>query len=130
MTYLFVLAFILAGSFWLELALRTRVLRRWRRLLLTLLLACTPFVAWDLYAIAARQWWFDPGQLVGVTLPAGLPLEELLFFPVVAVAAILTLEAVRAVLDTGPAQGPPAAAGASGDVGAGSDTGGTEGVPS
>lgn len=100
MTYLFVLAFIVVGSCWLELVLRTRVFRRWLRLLLTLVLAMTPFILWDLYAIAAGQWWFDSGQLVGLVLPGGMPIEELLFFPVVGLAAVLTLEAVRSVRDT------------------------------
>ncbi|MFN8125817.1 MAG: lycopene cyclase domain-containing protein [Candidatus Nanopelagicales bacterium] len=100
MTYLFVLAFIVIGSCWLELVVRTRVFRRGRRLLATLGIALLPFILWDLYAIAAGQWWFDEGQLAGVTLPGGLPLEELLFFPVVGLAAILTLEAVRGVRDT------------------------------
>ncbi len=105
MTYALVLAFIVVGSCWLEVVLRTRVFRRWRRLLATLVCALTPFILWDLYAISTGHWWFDPAQLVGIVLPAGLPLEELLFFPVVAIAGILTLEAVRSVLD--PPQ-PPA----------------------
>ncbi len=100
MTYALVLAFIVVGSFWLELVLRTRVLRRWKRLLATLACAITPFVLWDLYAISARHWWFDSDQVVGPGLPMGMPLEELLFFPIVATAGILTLEAVRSVLDT------------------------------
>ncbi|MEI2717126.1 MAG: lycopene cyclase domain-containing protein [Candidatus Nanopelagicales bacterium] len=100
MTYVWVLAFILVGSGWLELVLRTRVFRRWRRLLATLACAIAPFLLWDLYAIAAGHWWFDPEQLIGVQLPIGMPVEEFLFFPVVGLAAILTLEAVRAVRDT------------------------------
>jgi lycopene cyclase domain-containing protein len=90
------------------------VLRRWRRLLVTLVLASAPFVLWDLYAIAGQQWWFDPGQLLGITLPAALPLEELLFFPIVAMAGILTLEAVRSVLDTRRARAAADAAGVEG----------------
>ena len=39
---------------------------------------------------------------MGLTLPFGVPIEEFLFFPVVAIAGILTLEAVRSVLDTRP----------------------------
>ena len=100
MTYLFVLAFIIVGSCWLEFVLRTNVFRRWRRLLVTLVCAMTPFILWDLYAIARGQWWFDSGQLIGLTLPGGIPLEELLFFPLVGRAAVLTLEAVRSVRDT------------------------------
>jgi len=97
-TYLYVLGFIVAGSCWLEVGLRTRVLRRWRRLLLTLVVATAPFLAWDLYAVRAGQWWFDDAQLIGVsTVVGGLPIEEVAFFPIVGLAAILTLEAVRSV---------------------------------
>jgi hypothetical protein len=55
------------------------------------------FVLWDLAAIAAGHWSFDPAQTTGVLLPGGLPLDELLFFVVVPFCAILGFEAVRAV---------------------------------
>jgi lycopene cyclase domain-containing protein len=55
------------------------------------------FVSWDLYAISAGHWSFDASQLLGVTLPGGLPIEELLFFLVVPTASVLALEAVRRV---------------------------------
>lgn len=113
MTYAMVLAFIVVGSGWLELVLRTRVLRRWRRLLATLACAITPFILWDLYAISAEHWWFDPVQVSAVRVLPGMPLEEFLFFPIVATAGILTLEAVRSVLDT-PARTPDDAAAAVG----------------
>lgn len=96
-TYLAVLAFILIGSGWLEFALRTRVVRRWRRLLAALIPGLVIFIGWDLYAISAGHWTFDESQTLGVVLPGGIPLEEVLFFVVVPVAAILTIEAVRSV---------------------------------
>jgi len=95
--YLGVLVFIVVGSVWLEFVVHTRVFRRWRRLMLTLLPIALIFVLWDLYAIAAGHWWFDEARMSGVVFPGGLPLEELLFFIVVPIAAVLTLEAVRAV---------------------------------
>lgn len=97
MTYLAVLAFIVVGSGWLELGLRTRVLRRWRRLLVALALASLPFLAWDAYAVATGQWWFDDAQVLPPRPVFGMPVEELLFFPVVGLAGVLTLEAVRSV---------------------------------
>lgn len=97
LTYLGVLAFILIGTGWLEVVLRTRVYARWRRLLLTLLPVVAVFVVWDLYAIAAGHWWFDPEQTTGIVFPGGIPIEEILFFIVVPLAALLTLEAVRSV---------------------------------
>lgn len=97
LAYLAVLAFTVAGSAWLEVVLRTRVYRRWRRLLLTLLPGLVVFVAWDLYAISRGHWTFDPERTTGILLPGGLPIDEVLFFVVVPVASVLTLEAVRAV---------------------------------
>lgn len=94
-TYLAVLAFILAVTAPLEVVLRARVYARWRRLALTLAPVFVVFVAWDVWAIARHQWSFDESKLSGVVLPGHLPLEEALFFLVVPIAAILTLEAVR-----------------------------------
>jgi lycopene cyclase domain-containing protein len=100
LTYLIVLVACLAGALWLEPVLRVGVLRRWRRLVLTLAPVGLVFVTWDLAAIAASHWDYDPAQLIGVTLPGPLPLEELLFFLVIPICAILAFEAVRKVLST------------------------------
>ena len=48
-------------------------------------------------AIAADHWSFDPAQTVGLSLPGGVPVEELLFFVVVPTCAVLAFEAVRRV---------------------------------
>jgi lycopene cyclase domain-containing protein len=96
--YLGVLAGCLAGALWLEPVLKLGVLRRWRRLVVTLLPVVVVFAGWDVAAIAAGHWTFDRTQTTGVLLPGRLPLEELLFFVVVGVCAILGFEAVRAVL--------------------------------
>ena len=97
LAYVGVLAFCLLGTLPLELWLRVGVYRRWRRLLLTLLPVAAVFVVWDLYAIAAGHWTFDPAQTLGVDLPGDLPVEELLFFLVVPVCSVLAYEAVRLV---------------------------------
>jgi lycopene cyclase domain-containing protein len=97
LTYLAVLVACLACALWLEPVLHIGVVRRWRRLVVTVLPVAAVFTGWDLLAIVAGQWSYDPGQLVGVTLPGRLPLEELLFFLVVPVCAILGFEAVRRV---------------------------------
>ena len=94
--YLLVLLGCLVGTAPLELFLGTRVYARWRRLLLTLLPVVVVFVTWDVLAIRAGHWDYDPAQVTGISL-ASLPLEELLFFVVIPICAILTLEAVRAV---------------------------------
>jgi lycopene cyclase domain-containing protein len=94
--YLAVLAGCVVGTLPLEVVLHTRVYARWRRLALTLLPVLAVFVTWDLLAIRAGHWDFDSAQVTGLTV-GGLPLEELLFFVVIPICAVLTLEAVRAV---------------------------------
>ncbi len=95
--YVTMLAFCLVGTLPLELVLHVGVYRRVRRLALTIAPVLAVFVAWDLYAISRGHWQFDPAQTLGVVLPGGLPLDELLFFLVIPLAAVLTLEAVRVV---------------------------------
>ncbi len=94
--YLVVLAVCLLGTLPLELVLHTRVYGRPRRLLLTLLPVVAVFVGWDVLAIRAGHWGYDPRQTTGVLL-GNVPLEEVAFFLVIPICAILTLEAVRAV---------------------------------
>src|SRR3954469_2711027 len=96
-TYLAVLGFCLVGTAPLEVLLRTRVYRRPLRLVLTLLPVLVVFLAWDLYAIGHHSWTYDRRQTTSVLLPGGLPLDEVLFFLVIPICAVLTLEAVRAV---------------------------------
>jgi lycopene cyclase domain-containing protein len=97
-TYLLVLLGCLTGALWLEPLLRIGVLRQVRRLVLTIAPVAAVFVAWDLLAIRAGHWTFDRRQITGVVLPGGLPLEELLFFLVVPLCAILGFEATRQTL--------------------------------
>jgi lycopene cyclase domain-containing protein len=95
-TYLLILAACLVGTAPLEVVLHTRVYARWPRLAVAVVPVVVVFGAWDVAAIHAGWWHYDRDYLVGVTLPGRLPLEELLFFVVIPVCAVLTLEAVRA----------------------------------
>ena len=96
LAYLLVLLGCLVGTAPLEVVLGTRVYARWRRLLLTLAPVLVVFLVWDVLAIRAGHWSYDPEQVTGVSF-GPLPLEELLFFVVIPICAVLTLEAVRAV---------------------------------
>ncbi|MGA7687668.1 MAG: lycopene cyclase domain-containing protein [Jiangellales bacterium] len=95
--YLGILAFILLATLPLELYLGVRVWRRPRRLALTVLPVVVVFTVWDLFAISRDHWFFDPDQTTGVLLFGTLPLEELLFFIIVPIAGVMTLEAVSVV---------------------------------
>ena len=89
------LIFTVLGSFWLEIFLKVGVLRRVKRVLLSILPTAIIFLGWDYYAVANGHWWFDEEQVVGIFGPSGIPLEEFLFFIFVPLAALLTIEAVR-----------------------------------
>ena len=99
-SYVAMLLFCLAGTLPLVPAFRLRVLRQPGRLGLTILLAGSPFLAWDLYATHVGHWSFDPDQTLSWRV-AGLPLEEIGFFVVIPLASVLTFEAVRALRGRG-----------------------------
>ena len=82
----------------LELIFGARVWRRPRRALRAIAPVVLVFGAWDVAAIALGHWWFNPRFVTGVTLPPGLPLEELAFFVVIPMCGVLTYEAVRNLL--------------------------------
>jgi lycopene cyclase domain-containing protein len=107
LTYLALLVGCLVVTAPLELVLRVRVYARWRRLLLALVPELVVFLAWELYAVSHHHWDYDAAQVLPARV-AGMPVEELLFFVVVPVCAVLALEAVRRV--TGWDAGYPAAA--------------------
>ena len=96
LTYLALLAGCLVVTAPLELVLRVRVYARWRRLLLALLPELVVFLAWEAYAIGHHHWAYDRAQVLPVRI-GGMPPEELLFFLVVPVCAVLAFEAVRKV---------------------------------
>jgi len=91
------IAFVVLGSFWLEIGLKVRVLARIKALLFAVAPIAFLYIAWDAYAIRSGHWKFDKTQILGVYGPFCIPLEEYLFFIVVPIAAIMTIEAVRKV---------------------------------
>jgi lycopene cyclase domain-containing protein len=95
--YLAMILFTVVGSFWLEVALKVKVLKRYKQAFTAILPVSLIFIAWDAYAIHSGHWRFDREQVLGIFGPFGIPLEEYLFFIVVPFAALMTIEAVRAV---------------------------------
>jgi lycopene beta-cyclase len=96
--YLLVLAGCLLVTLPLELV-GARVYRRPRRWLLALAPVVGVLLLWDVAAIAAGVWSYNPAYLVGVLLPFRVPLEELLFFIVVPTCGLLTFETVELMLN-------------------------------
>ena len=103
--YLIVMGSCLVLTLPLELAFGARVWRRPRRLLMAVGPALALFTVWDLWATAHGTWRFDRRYTVGLRLPGGMVVEELVFFAVIPIVALLTLEAVRNILaGTAPVQ--------------------------
>lgn len=94
-SYTAMLLFVVFGSWWLEWGFKIRVLRNPIRLLTTILLVAPWFIIWDAYAISQGHWFFDRDQILGIYGPLDIPLEEYLFFVLIPVAAILTMEGTR-----------------------------------
>ena len=91
------IVFTVVGSFWLEVFLKVGVLKQFKRVVLAIAPVAFLFIAWDKYAIASGHWYFDKNQILGIFGPFGIPLEEYLFFIVVPIAVLMTIEAVRTV---------------------------------
>ena len=56
------------------------------------------YLIWDGIAVAAQVWSFNPRFILGVIAPGDLPLEEVLFFVVIPLCALLTYSAVNSML--------------------------------
>ncbi len=89
------LIFTVVGSFWLEIFLKVGVLRRFKRAFFSIIPVSIIFLTWDYYAVYQEHWKFDENQVIGIYGPKGVPLEEFLFFLVVPLATLMTIEAVR-----------------------------------
>jgi lycopene cyclase domain-containing protein len=100
-SYVAMLLFVVAGSWWLEFFFKFRVLRRPKILLSSLLPISIFFLIWDAFAINQKHWTFDENQILGIIGPVKIPLEEYLFFLIIPIAAILTLEGVKVVMKRG-----------------------------
>ena len=92
--YFAMLVFTIFGSFWLEIFIKVKVLKRIKLVLKAIAPVALLFLFWDAYAIHSRHWHFDVKQIIGIYGPGRIPIEEYLFFLIVPIAAIMTIEAV------------------------------------
>lgn len=92
--YLLLMAACLAITLPLEWVFRARVYRRPRRLLLAMLPMLVIFVVWDIVGIVRGHWSYSEQFTTGILLPFDVPLEELVFFIVIPICALLTFESV------------------------------------
>jgi len=57
------------------------------------------FLLWDEVAIGAHVWTYNHAYITGADIPYQMPIEEVLFFVVVPLCALLTYNAVSAILE-------------------------------
>ena len=100
--YLGVLALCLVLTSPLEWAFGARVYRRPGATMKTLVAVLVPFVAADVWAVRRGLWSYSQRHVVGVTLFGSLPVEEVLFFVVIPLCALLTFGAVTTMLEHAP----------------------------
>lgn len=74
------------------------VYRQARRAAFAILPVAAVFVVWDAVAVAAHIWTYNPRYITGITLPADIPIEELLFFIVIPLCGLFTYNAVDTIL--------------------------------
>jgi lycopene cyclase domain-containing protein len=96
--YLAVLGVCVVVTLPLEFVLGARVWRRPARLARAVLPTAAVFLVWDFWATARGHWRFNPELTTGLRLPFDVPIDEVLFFVVIPVCGLLTLEAVRTLL--------------------------------
>lgn len=96
--YLGLMAACLLITLPLELVFSARVYRRWPILLKALLPVVIVFAVWDVIAIARDHWAYNPRFVTGIDL-GPLPIEELVFFFVIPICALLSYEAVGTVIE-------------------------------
>lgn len=96
--YLFLMAGCLLITLPLELLMGARVYRQPLRLVQAVLITAILFSIWDIVAIQYDFWSYSLLFTTGVMLPFKYPLEELVFFLVIPICALLTYEAVGRVL--------------------------------
>lgn len=95
--YLIVLAACLAITAPLEM-FGTGVYRQPWRTARSVLPVAAVFLLWDEVAIAAHIWTYNPRYVTGLQIPVRVPVEEVLFFLVIPLCALLTYNAVSAIL--------------------------------
>ncbi len=95
--YFLILLGILLFPLPLSILLRVRMYTHWKALLKAVLLVSAVYWTWDILVTARGHWSFSPDYVVGWTI-LGMPVEEWLFFPVVAFVSVFTFEATRKVL--------------------------------
>lgn len=88
--YLFVLAFISICAVGVNAGFRLGFSKKIKQFLLMDAAIVLVYLAWDIWAVIKKSWYFDPHQIIGINLFSRLPIEEILFFVIVPLMGVLT----------------------------------------
>ena len=66
----------------------------WRIFLATDATILFIYLAWDLWAISKKNWYFDSHQILNIFVLPKVPIEEVLFFIIVPLTTIVTYKAL------------------------------------
>jgi lycopene cyclase domain-containing protein len=88
--YLLVLAFIGACAVGVNTGFRLGFSKKIKQFLLMDALIVLIYLAWDIWAVIKKSWYFDSNQIIGINLFSRLPIEEILFFVIVPLMGVLT----------------------------------------
>jgi lycopene cyclase domain-containing protein len=96
--YLIVLAACLAITLPLEIFGDGVYRQAWRAVRAIVPVAAV-FLLWDEVAIGAHVWTYNRAYITGTNIPFQMPIEEVLFFVLIPLCALLTYNAVSAILE-------------------------------
>jgi lycopene cyclase domain-containing protein len=96
--YLIVLAACLAITLPLEI-FGDGVYRQMWRAVHAIVPVAAVFLLWDEFAINAHVWTYNRAYITGADIPVQLPIEEVLFFFVIPLSALLTYNGVSVILE-------------------------------
>ncbi|MDA8197225.1 MAG: lycopene cyclase domain-containing protein [Actinomycetota bacterium] len=98
-TYLILMALCLLLTLPLEFVFRARVYRRPLALITSVAITTILFSLFDLSSIVWGWWRYSSKYTTGIDIFGRLPIEEVVFFVVIPICSLLTLEAVRSILN-------------------------------
>ncbi len=88
--YLFVLAFIGICAIGVNVGFKLGITKKLKQFLLMDAVIIVVYLAWDIWAIFKKSWYFDGNQIIGINFFSRLPIEEILFFVIVPLMGVLT----------------------------------------
>ena len=98
LNYLWVLIFIALCAIGVNLGFKLKISQHWRTFFKVDLCILVIYLAWDIWAVHKKSWSFDSKQILGLKILGGLPIEDILFFVVVPLMAILSYRALTQIV--------------------------------